>query len=302
MSTTNNSPSHQSRLSVSVWTNVLNNSLSPYKFISKIRNTFARTTNSTSSKPVSETEAEQEQQQEEQQQTDDSDAFTVMEDDATISKQDQDHPSYVTRSRKRARISKDDNVLNNNSSNHNTEDNRIHTRNHKHNKRTPEKEIAQSLCEKSENFTDTFYLSTLKEGDRTAFDFGKDIYFGYIKKCHINEKDKRRWTWDVQFDDGEIYEYSRNDMLKGIVLYQDFKEREMNDPTTEKRKRKMKDDFLTKKRSVLSKIPHKVKSQFLQVGFASWLGKYRPVLFLGPYDVMPGKVRDRWFREFEKVS
>jgi hypothetical protein len=205
---------------------------------------------------------------------------------AGIDSGEQDNVSNGAR-RKRARISTDKSLI------HKTKVSR--------NKETTFKG-SQPLCKKSTKRTDTFDLSTLKVGDRTAFDFGKDVYFGSIVKCHVMGKKKFKWFWKVIFDDGEVYEFDYKDMLKGTVLYQEFKEREKNDPSTEKRLRKIKDDFLSKKNNILAKIPDEVKSQFLQAGFASWRGEYRPVLFLGPYDVIPGPVRDRWFRAFQKVS
>jgi hypothetical protein len=65
---------------------------------------------------------------------------------------------------------------------------------------------------------------------------------------------------------------------------------------------KMKAKFEEERANVLAKIPENVKKEFRQVGFAKWGKDFLPVMFLGPYDVAPGSVRDQWFEMLEKVS
>lgn len=59
--------------------------------------------------------------------------------------------------------------------------------------------------------------------------------------------------------------------------------------------------FEKEKKKVLDSTPDYVKKQFKQLGFAKWSKEYLPVMFLGPYDVAPGAVRDCWFQMKEKV-
>ena len=145
-------------------------------------------------------------------------------------------------------------------------------------------------------------LSGLAVGDRIAFDFGNGIYFGCIEECDTNNKVNAEWNWNVSFDDGERYKFDYKDMSSALTLYEELKMKEMKDPGRKKKVRKIKDDFIIQKNYVLSTIPKEVKNHFLQVGFALWQKKYLPVLFLGPYDVPPGIIRDEWLAAFEKVS
>ena len=145
-------------------------------------------------------------------------------------------------------------------------------------------------------------LSGLAVGDRIAFDFGNGIYFGCIEECDTNNKVNAEWNWNVSFDDGERYKFDYKDMSSALTLYEELKMKEMKDPGREKKVRKIKDDFIIQKNYVLSTIPKEVKNHFLQVGFALWQKRYLPVLFLGPYDVPPGIIRDEWLAAFEKVS
>ena len=145
-------------------------------------------------------------------------------------------------------------------------------------------------------------LSGLAVGERIAFYFGSDIYFGYVEECDTNNKVKTEWNFDVCFDDGERYIFDYEEMSSAVNLYEELKMKELNDPDREKKVKKIKDDFFIQKNYVLSTIPKKVKNQFLQVGFALWQKMYLPVLFLGPYDVSPGLVRDEWLAAFETVS
>eukprot|EP00551_Chaetoceros_affinis_P009436 CAMPEP_0203667664 /NCGR_PEP_ID=MMETSP0090-20130426/4462_1 /ASSEMBLY_ACC=CAM_ASM_001088 /TAXON_ID=426623 /ORGANISM="Chaetoceros affinis, Strain CCMP159" /LENGTH=325 /DNA_ID=CAMNT_0050531897 /DNA_START=21 /DNA_END=998 /DNA_ORIENTATION=- len=52
--------------------------------------------------------------------------------------------------------------------------------------------------------------------------------------------------------------------------------------------------FEEEKRKVLSTIPDSVKQKFRQLGFAKWNKNYLPAMFLGPYDVAPGPVRNSY--------
>lgn len=64
---------------------------------------------------------------------------------------------------------------------------------------------------------------------------------------------------------------------------------------------KRKAEFEKGKKEVLQAIPKEVKQQFRQLGFAKWGKEYLPIMFLGPFDVAPGPVRDEWFQMREKT-
>ncbi len=59
--------------------------------------------------------------------------------------------------------------------------------------------------------------------------------------------------------------------------------------------------FEKTKKLVLDTTPDYMKKQFRQLGFAKWTTGYLPVMFLGPFDVAPGTVRDQWFQMKAKV-
>lgn len=158
--------------------------------------------------------------------------------------------------------------------------------------------ISKAIIEKK---TDSC-LSNRIVGDRIAFDFGSNVYFGGIVKCNIDYQDTSKWTWDILFDDGEKYLFDYNDMSTAVALYEKLKMKEMNDPNIHERIKNMKDEFTQQQQNILSQIPGRVKDRFLQVGFASWQKVYLPVMFLGPYDVSPGSVRDGWMSAFEKCN
>lgn len=146
-------------------------------------------------------------------------------------------------------------------------------------------------------------VSKLKKGDRTAYDFGSDVYFGSIRKCAKHQSDPSTWKWEILFDDGERYLWDYEEMLEGAALYEKIKTKEMNDPLRNRKLKALKQSHEREKAAVLRKIPDDVKALFFQIGFALARNKiYRPVLILGPYDVSSGEVRECWFNKFHKVS
>ncbi len=71
------------------------------------------------------------------------------------------------------------------------------------------------------------------------------------------------------------------------------------------RRMRKKQTFLRQKDVVLSQINRRIKERFRQVGFAKW-GKgqfaiYKPAMFLGPYDVPPGPLRNQCIKNMKKV-
>ena len=53
---------------------------------------------------------------------------------------------------------------------------------------------------------------------------------------------------------------------------------------------------------LLESIPQKVREDFKRQGFTMWVGRYQPILQLGPYDMAALRVRKEWFGIFEEVS
>lgn len=103
-------------------------------------------------------------------------------------------------------------------------------------------------------------------------------------------------------DNGDVQKFDCKRTTEGLALFEELQEQDMNDPQQKEKLRKLESDFMTQKESVETKIPECAKKRFLTVGFATWESQYLPVLFLGPYDVSPGVVRDQWFHAFEKCT
>ena len=85
--------------------------------------------------------------------------------------------------------------------------------------------------------------------------------------------------------------------IKVCRLNEDEEDEEKEEVTQTKEK------FEQYRDDLLSRIPENVKSLFREGGFAKWsMGEWLPVLELGPFDVEPGPLRDKWLFLFEKVS
>jgi hypothetical protein len=59
--------------------------------------------------------------------------------------------------------------------------------------------------------------------------------------------------------------------------------------------------FEKEKERILSSLPAEVVSDFKQLGFTKWEGRYQCVLQLGPYHVSPGEVREKWMQMYNEV-
>jgi hypothetical protein len=141
-------------------------------------------------------------------------------------------------------------------------------------------------------------------GDRIAYDFGTTgVHFGSIEESYVSyTKSRKYWTWDIVFDDGYRYKFDSFEMTRAITLYEKMKEIERNSPKREEKIRKWREDHLAQKQRIEKSLPKCTKTRFLEVGFARWEKSYLPVLFLGPYDVFPGSVREQWLNAFDKVG
>ena len=60
-------------------------------------------------------------------------------------------------------------------------------------------------------------------------------------------------------------------------------------------------EFEKEKRKLLKRIPEKIKRTFKHVGFSKWSKTILPVLYLGPYHVPPGQVRETYEKMLDKV-
>jgi hypothetical protein len=151
----------------------------------------------------------------------------------------------------------------------------------------------------------TRQLLGMARGDRIAFDFGTEVgvYFGSIEQSDASCSKKRKdWWWDIAFDDGDRYKFDAFEMARGVALYAKIRESERNDPKFEEKVRQLEKEHLAEKKMVESRLSKEAKNRFLEVGFARWGKTYLPVLFLGPYHVGPGSVREQWLDDFSKVG
>lgn len=175
--------------------------------------------------------------------------------------------------------------------------------------RPPKEEKIKKVHVQSELDAGDPLLSKLKVDDRVAYKFADSIYFGSIVRIsRPKPTDKNRkqglemWRWEVEFDDGDCWELDADDMLRAVSLYEICKEEERNDENRHDNVDKIINAFFAEKYKILNALPNEVKDEFLEVGFAKWNKVYLPVLFLGPFDLSPGFVRNKWMTFFEKVS
>ena len=118
-------------------------------------------------------------------------------------------------------------------------------------------------------------------------------------------------NWDEFLTQGIQQSIAPSDSSKTINFFENEKE-ESNSPKSRavptKRNqgvivKKNRVQFEKEKRQILSQIPSTVKAQFRSVGFARWTRKVTlPVMFLGPYDVAPGKLRNSCIKKMLNVS
>eukprot|EP00537_Pseudo-nitzschia_pungens_P012054 CAMPEP_0172391222 /NCGR_PEP_ID=MMETSP1061-20121228/7669_1 /TAXON_ID=37318 /ORGANISM="Pseudo-nitzschia pungens, Strain cf. pungens" /LENGTH=887 /DNA_ID=CAMNT_0013121777 /DNA_START=27 /DNA_END=2690 /DNA_ORIENTATION=+ len=147
-------------------------------------------------------------------------------------------------------------------------------------------------------------LSSVTTGDRIAYRFSEDnVHFGTVTDCNVlgmKLRPSNASSWTISFDERGIQTFNSNQMKKGLALYETIRAREQNDPKRDEKLQKLESTFLKQKEKVESILPDDVKKRFLKLGFARWEKRYLPVLFLGPYDISPGSVRDQWLNELKK--
>jgi len=135
-------------------------------------------------------------------------------------------------------------------------------------------------------------------GHRVAKKFDNDtVYFGKIVTTYNR---KIECLWHVQYDDGDSEDLSEEDIKEALRMYDVFRQRELEDVLWFSKVVVLRHQFIVEKEKILSELPMNIKSNFLELGFARWARKYLPVMYLGPYDVSPGAVREEWMGNYKK--
>ena len=99
-----------------------------------------------------------------------------------------------------------------------------------------------------------------------------------------------------------------DEMIDGLDTYQRCYEAEMSNPKRATKIAKMVGAFKKKRQDMLAMLPDSYKSRFLQIGFGKWESsyhmhlKYYPILFLSPFDVSEGPIRQQTFKEIKKAK
>jgi len=60
------------------------------------------------------------------------------------------------------------------------------------------------------------------------------------------------------------------------------------------------DEFHIQKEIILNEVEEEIKKDFREIGFAKWNLSWLPIIQLGPYDISPGLVRDKWMKIFKQ--
>jgi hypothetical protein len=60
------------------------------------------------------------------------------------------------------------------------------------------------------------------KGDRIAKKFDKDVYFGTIIDCWVDDEDGKPF-WDVRYDDDDTEDFSEDELVKALNLYNKHK-------------------------------------------------------------------------------
>ena len=135
-----------------------------------------------------------------------------------------------------------------------------------------------------------------------SFGDGKELKFGEVEKCHVSAGSMSEWDFRIGLDDGQTFEVDCDEMRKALATYDRLCREEMVHPATPATKAAIVAAFQTKKQLVLGMISEKYKSHFLQLGFARWEDEFLPVLFVGPYDISEGPLRDTFLRKIKNAS
>jgi len=152
-------------------------------------------------------------------------------------------------------------------------------------------------------------LKDVKVGQRIAMEFSDtEMKFGEVEICFTRKRDPKKWAWHVGFDDGETYELDPDEMIDALGTYRRCYDAEMSEPNRSTRVAAIVTAFEIRKQLVMAMMPDDYKKYFLQIGFAKWAGsyqghlKYFPVLFLGPYDISEGPLRQKMYNEIKKAQ
>ena len=132
---------------------------------------------------------------------------------------------------------------------------------------------------------------------------GSKLKFGEVEKCNVSRKiSTSDWDFRIGLDDGETFEVDCDEMRKALATYDCLRREEMADPTTPATKAAIVAAFQIKRQLVLGMLTDEYKLQFLEPGFARWEDEFLPVLFVGPYDISEGPLRETFFRKIKNAS
>lgn len=147
-------------------------------------------------------------------------------------------------------------------------------------------------------------LRSIKVGRRVAMSFGdgKELKFGEVEKCNVSRAVLSEWDFRIGLDDGQTFEVDCDEMRKALATYDRLHREEMADPATPATKAAIATAFQIKMQLVLGMLSAQYKSQFLEPGFARWEDEFLPVLFVGPYDISEGPLRDIFLRKIKNAS
>jgi len=135
-------------------------------------------------------------------------------------------------------------------------------------------------------------------GQRIAKEFNDGlVYFGKIVDAFEHESES---FWHVSYDDGDSEDLDNESIKDALALYAKFQEQEFTDVLWFSKVVVLRHQFMVEKENFLSQLPMKIKENFLELGFARWARNYLPVMYLGPYDVSPGAIREEWMENYKK--
>jgi len=138
----------------------------------------------------------------------------------------------------------------------------------------------------------------LQVGQRIAKKFEDgDIYFGKIVDAYDHKTGR---LWHVSYDDGDSEDLGEQALWDAYILYDEFRQKEFEDVLWYSKVVVLRHHFIVEKENFLSELPKNIKANFLELGFARWASKYLPVMYLGPYDVSPGAIRQEWVENYRK--
>ena len=151
--------------------------------------------------------------------------------------------------------------------------------------------------------TRTYDLRSIQVGRRVAMTFGDELKFGEVEASNVSRTaPPSDWDWQIGLDDGETFEVDCDEMRKALAAYDRLHGEEAANPVTPVTKAAIVAAFQIKKEIVMGLLPPSYKALFLEPGFARWEDEFLPVLFIGPYDISEGPLRETFFRKIKNAA